>query len=39
MGEAAREPLQLDFGRHLKLEFRGATIASDAGLLADRDDP
>lgn len=37
MGEAPKSSLRLDFDRRLKLEFRGATVASDAGLPAFRE--
>ena len=34
MGEAERQPLRVDFDRRIKLEFHGARITSDGGLLA-----
>jgi hypothetical protein len=37
MGENAKETLKLRFGKRLRLEFHGARITSDAGLLACRE--
>ena len=37
MGEKAREALRLQFDRRLRLEFHGARITSDGGLLACRE--
>jgi hypothetical protein len=34
MGEAQQAPLRVTFDRRLKLEFHGARITSDGGLLA-----
>ncbi|MFQ5925152.1 MAG: hypothetical protein ACE5IE_04060, partial [Dehalococcoidia bacterium] len=33
MGEQTREALKLQFDKRLRLEFQGARITSDAGLL------
>ena len=37
MGESSDTPLKLQFDRRVRLEFRGATITSDAGFLACRE--
>ncbi len=36
-GEAENAGLKLHFDRHLRLEFRGAKVTTDAGLLAVRE--
>jgi hypothetical protein len=37
MGESRKEALRLGFDGSVRLEFRGATVSSDGGLLAYRD--
>ena len=37
MGDDEKTPLKLDFNSKVRVEFRGATITSDAGLLACRE--
>ena len=37
MGDGIKTPLKLDFDSKVRLEFQGATITSDAGLLACRE--
>ena len=34
MGDGDKTPLRLQFNPKVRLEFHGATISSDAGLLA-----
>ena len=37
MGESSDTPLKLQFDRRVRLDFRGDTITSNAGLLACRE--
>jgi len=37
MGDSTKPPLKVRFDRRVRLEFQGATITSDAGLLAARE--
>ena len=37
MGDATSDPIQLSFNSQLRVEFRGATVTSDAGLLLPRE--
>lgn len=36
MGDAKADPFRLSFNPWLRVEFRGATVTSDAGLLPPR---
>ncbi len=37
MGDAKSGPIRLSFSPQLRVEFRGATVTSDAGLLLPRE--
>ena len=37
MGDAKSDPVRLSFNSQLRVEFHGATVASDAGLLLPRE--
>ena len=37
MGDAKAGPIRLSFNPQLRVEFRGATVTSDAGLLLPRE--
>jgi hypothetical protein len=37
MGDGEKAPLRLQFNPKIRLEFRGAAITSDGGLLAVRE--
>jgi hypothetical protein len=37
MGDATSDPIQFSFDSQLRVEFRGATVTSDAGLLLPRE--
>jgi hypothetical protein len=37
MGDAESGPVRLTFNPQLRVEFRGATVTSDAGLLLPRE--
>ena len=37
MGDAESSPIRLSFNPQLRVEFRGATVPSDAGLLLPRE--
>src|SRR6059036_3976723 len=37
MGDATSDPIRLSFNPQLRVEFRGATVTSDVGLLLPRE--